>query len=169
MRLWGFVLMYNMYYKLINEIKEFSTLEIKNEGDALHYKILTKTHYANKNNKDLKYTKCILNENKILVINPKREAIFIGSIVEPFYQEEFFPEDFIYNNYHFKKFEKDYQYVLNIEFGNPSIVEGECLWVDYSCEEDEAKCVDMAYVYREKERADILARWIDIKNIKLKN
>ncbi len=153
----------NVHKKLIANIKENSKIEINGHT----FRIYTKTHYTNVANPNLKYTKFSLSENYILVINPDRKSIFIGQIVEDFDNGENFPEKISYMGKTFSKFEQDYQIVTQIEFGEPSKCEGECLWVDYTCDQDENLCIDMAYVYRDKKRADIYARYIDIQKIKV--
>ena len=153
----------NAHEKLITNIKENSEIQINGQV----YRVYTKTHYANVNNPNLRYTKFVLSGDNILVINPGRKSIFIGKIVEDFAKGEDFPEKISYHGKTFRKFEQDYQVVTQIEFGEISKCEGECLWVDYTCDQDENLCVDMAYVYRDKKRADIYARWTDIQNIKI--
>lgn len=155
----------NVYSNLIKSIKKDSVIVIDNK----QYNVKTKTHYANIKNTELKYTKFVLSDENILVINADRKSIFLGKIVNDFYKGEKFPKQFTYQGKKFKKFEEDYQVVTKIEFGEPCECEGECLWVDYACENDDEICIDMAYVYRDKKRADILAKWIDIGDIKLLN
>ena len=152
-----------MYKKLIENLKQNQLIII--DGDE--YRVQTKTFYTNINNCNLNYVKFVLTNHKILVVNPERKSIFLGKIVDDFYEEEYFPESFKWQGKTFKMFEKDIQIVTKIEFGNPRTCEGECVWVDYICEEDPSICVDMAYVYREKKRADILAKWIELENIKV--
>lgn len=153
-----------MYNKLVQNIKENSVLLINDKS----FRVLTKTNYANVKNKDLRYSKFLLDDKSILVVNPNRKTIFLGRIVKDFSKGESFPTRFVYKNKHYKKFEKDYQFVTGIEFGDFDKCEGECLWVDYVCEEDDNLCVDMGYVYKTKKRADIAARLLDIKDIKIK-
>ena len=161
----GNLLEKNTYNRMIDEIKFDSSVVI---GDK-EYKVLSKTFYSNLNNRQLKYVKFVLNNDKILVVNPERESIFLGEVVDDFYKDEYFPKSFEYEGKTFVEFEKDIQIVNKIEFGEPAECEGECVWVDYVCQEDKTICIDMAYIYRDKKRADILAKWIDIKTIKVKN
>lgn len=152
-----------MHKKLIASLKQNKLITIENK----EYRVQTKTFYTNINNPNLNYVKFILTNHKILVINPGRKSIFLGEIVDDFYKEEYFPESFEWSGKKFKTFEKDIQIVTKIEFGDPRYCEGECVWVDYICEQDPSICIDMAYVYRDKKRADILAKWIEISDIQI--
>ncbi len=152
-----------MYQSIVNKISSNSQIKIKD----IVYNVNTKTHYSNVLNPDLKYTKFNLTKNKILVINPQRQTAFLGEIVEDFFQGEQFPNDVVYKGLHYKIYEKDYQIVNSIEFGNPLDCEGECFWADYVCQEDENLCIDMAFVYRDKKRADIFAQLIKAEDIEV--
>lgn len=138
-----------MYNQIIKDMHKGTKIKICGK----EYIVQTKTYYANLENKNLKYVKFILNNHKILVINPARKAIFLGEIVADFYKDEYFPDRFEWQGKTFSKFEKDIQIVRKIQFGQPQQCEGECVWVDYSCDQDSSICVDMAYIYREKKES----------------
>mgnify|MGYP003318012809 CR=1 FL=1 len=63
---------------LIEKIKENSNLTIKNRN----YQVKTKTWYSLEEDNEASYIKCELSNDKVLVIIPDDNLVYIGCVIE---------------------------------------------------------------------------------------
>ena len=64
--------------ELINKLKENTKIIIKTE----EYTVKTKTWYSIKEDEATLYIKCELSNDKVLVVIPEDELIYIGEVIE---------------------------------------------------------------------------------------
>jgi len=153
----------NKLEKIISEIKKDIVITI----DSREHKVLAKAKYVTQKSPDNFYFKILLSDHYVLVIAPADEFISFGrnvgdsGVVEPF-------ADIVkYNNEEYKKIIKDYQIMVNLEFGSPIEIEGEVEFWDYECISDESKIISVGYIKRTGERADIIGKVISIDNLNI--
>lgn len=130
------------------------------------FEVLSKTVYMTQTSTD-EYVKYILSGHKILVVIPTDNMIYLGTIVEPFEQNQTFSDEIIFNSISFSKVASDYQVVKCVEFGNPQEVEGEVVWADYANDETPETYISCAYVPKTNSRADIVGKILEIGDIKI--
>lgn len=129
------------------------------------FDVLSKTTYMTLDSTD-EYVKYILSGHRILVVIPADEFVYLGEIVSDFEKGKMFSKELEYNGKTFTQIASDYQVVKFVEFGDPREVEGEVLWADYTCDDDENTYISCAYVPKTDSRADIVGLVVDAKNIK---
>ena len=104
---------------LISKLNKDTQIIIKGE----EYIVKTKTWYSIEEDETTSYIKCELNNNKVLVIIPDDELIYIGRIIENMRYEDRIK----YNDTLFSKTGDGHQFITKIEFGNEDEVEGKCV------------------------------------------
>ena len=147
--------------KLISRLKQNTQIIIKNE----EYVVKTKTWYSIEEDETASYIKCELSNNKILVIIPDDELIYIGEVIEDLKFERISEDEIKYNNIIFNKSGEGHQFVTNIEFGNEDEVEGKCIFEDYEAENN---IISLGILIdKENVRADVYADILNIEDIEV--
>ena len=148
--------------QIINSINENTKIIIKNE----EYEVYTKTWYSIEEDFAASYIKCELSNNKVLVIIPDDELIYIGKVIENMEYERITETKIKYNNKIFNKTGEGHQFITNIEFGSEEKIEGKCIFEDYEADEN----IISLGILPEKQniRADVYADIINKEDIKLK-
>ncbi len=146
--------------ELINSLLENRQIMIKNKV----YTVKTKTWYAIEEDTSTSYVKCELSDNKVLVIIPEDNLIYVGKIIENLKYERISEDKIKYNNIIFNKTGEGYQFIVNIEFGDKEIVEGKCIFEDY---ESSNHVISLGILTDKDKRADVYADMIHQKDIKI--
>ena len=139
--------------ELINKLNKNTNIQIKNEIVI----VKAKTWYSIEEDTTTSYVKCVLSNNKVLVIIPDDELIYIGTIVENMNYKRLSNDKIEYNNkiYNNKK----------IEFGSTEEVEGKCIFEDY---ESENNIISLGILPDKGNiRADIYADVLNLDDIKV--
>ena len=145
---------------LIEKIKENSNLTIKNKN----YQVKTKTWYSLEEDNEALYIKCELNNNKVLVIIPDDNLVYIGYVVENMNYIKTSETELEYNGKTYHKTGEGHQYIKNIEFGNINEVEGKCEFEDY---ESDDNIISLGILTDKNNiRADVFAEIITLGDIK---
>lgn len=115
--------------------------------------------------KTAEYIKCELSGNKVLVIIPDDELIYIGEIISNMKYERVSEDKISYNNVVFRKTGDGHQFIKNIEFGSKDEVEGKCVFEDYEAENN----IISLGVLPDKNnvRADVFADILELEDIEL--
>lgn len=146
---------------LVNELKKDVKLVIKNK----EYMVKTKTWYSIEEDENASYIKCELSDNKVLVVIPDDELMYIGEVIENLNYERTSEEQLKYNNKIFNKTGDGHQIIKNIEFGDQEEVEGKCVFEDF---ESDNNIISLGILTdKENKKADVLADIIDMKDIKI--
>ena len=146
---------------LVNELKKDVKLVIKNK----EYMVKTKTWYSIEEDENASYIKCELSDNKVLVVIPDDELMYIGEVIENLNYERISEEQLKYNNKIFNKTGDGHQIIKNIEFGDQEEVEGKCVFEDF---ESDNNIISLGILTdKENKKADVLADIIDMKDIKI--
>ncbi len=145
----------------LNKIKENTKINIK----GTYYTVNTKTWYSIEEDKDTSYVKCELSNNKVLVIIPDDELLYIGSVIQNMKYERISENEIEYNNVKFNKTGEGHQFIKNIEFGKKESVEGKCIFEDYEAGNN----VISLGILSEKENisADVYADILSIRDIEV--
>lgn len=111
------------------------------------------------------YIKCELSDNKVLVVIPDDELIYIGEIISNMKYEKVSENKISYNNVSFNKTGDGHQFIKNIEFGSKDEVEGKCIFEDYEAGDN----IISLGVLPEKDniRADVFADILELEKIEL--
>ena len=99
---------------LISKLNKDAQIIIKGE----EYTVKSKTWYSIEEDETTSYIKCELNNNKVLVIIPYDELIYIGRIIENMRYERMAEDRIKYNDTLFSKTGDGHQFITKIEFGN---------------------------------------------------
>jgi len=146
---------------LINELEKDVKIIIKNK----EYIVKTKTWYSIEEDENASYIKCELSANKVLVIIPDDELMYIGKVIENLNFERITEEQLKYNNKIFNKTGDGHQIIKNIEFGDQEEVEGKCVFEDF---ESDNNIISLGILTdKENKKADVLADIIEIGDIKI--
>lgn len=147
---------------LISKLNKDAQIIIKGE----EYTVKTKTWYSIEEDETTSYIKCELNNNKVLVIIPDDELIYIGRIIENMRYERMAEDSIKYNDTLFSKTGDGHQFITKIEFGNEDEVEGKCIFEDYEAENN---IISLGILPdKENVRADVYADILSIEDIKIK-
>ena len=147
--------------KIISRLIKNSKIIIKNE----EYIVKSKTWYSIEEDETASYIKCELSNNKVLVIIPDDELIYIGEVIEDLKFERISEDEIKYNNIIFNKSGEGHQFVTNIEFGNEDEVEGKCIFEDYEAENN---IISLGILIdKENVRADVYADILNIEDIEV--
>ena len=144
---------------LSNKLKTNINITIKEQ----EYIVKTKTWYSVEEDETVSYIKCELSNDKVLVIIPDDELIYIGKIIEDMKYERISEDKIKYNNRIFSKTGEGHQFIKNIEFGNENEVEGECTFEDY---EEGNNIISLGILTdKENKRADVYADILKVEDI----
>lgn len=147
---------------LISNLKENTILLIRN----VEYIVKTKTWYTIEEDESASYIKCELSNNKVLVVIPDDELIYIGEAFEDLKYERVSENQIKYNNIIFTKTGDGHQFITNIEFGLEDEVEGKCTFEDY---ESENNIISLGILTdKENKVADVLADILSLSEIQIK-
>ena len=147
---------------LISKLNKNTQIIVKGE----EYIVKTKTKYSKEEDKTTSYVKCELSNNKVLVIIPKDELIYIGRVIENMIYEKISEDTIKYNDKLFRKAGEGHQFITKIEFGNENEVEGKCIFEDY---ETENNIISLGILPdKENVRADVYANILNIEDIEIK-
>ncbi|MBS5721195.1 MAG: hypothetical protein KHW50_02270 [Clostridium sp.] len=147
---------------LISKLNKNTQIIVKGE----EYIVKTKTKYSIEEDKTTSYVKCELSNNKVLVIIPKDELIYIGRVIENMIYEKISEDTIKYNDKLFRKAGEGHQFITKIEFGNENEVEGKCIFEDY---ETENNIISLGILPdKENVRADVYANILNIEDIEIK-
>lgn len=129
------------------------------------YIVKTKTWYSIEEDKNASYIKCELSNNKVLVIIPDDELIYIGEVIENMQYERISEDSIRYKDIIFNKTGDGHQFITNIEFGNKDEVEGKCVFEDY---ERENNIISLGILTdKENTKADVFADILSMEDIQL--
>ena len=144
---------------LINKLKKDCHIKINDEIS----RVTTKTWYSIEEDKSTSYVKCELSNNKVLVIIPDDELIYIGNVIENMNYKRLSNDKLEYNNKIFNKTGEGHQFIKKIEFGNENDIEGKCIFEDY---ENENNIISLGILPdKENIRADVYAYILDLNDI----
>lgn len=144
---------------LINKLIENSKIKIKDK----EYIVKTKTWYSIEEDTTASYIKCELSDNKVLVIIPDDELLYIGSILPDMNYERLSKEKIKYNDIEFNKTGDGHQFITKIEFGREDEVEGKCIFEDY---ESDNNIISLGILPdKDNLKADVYADIIDLVDI----
>lgn len=147
---------------LINKLNKNAQIIIKGE----EYIVKTKTWYSIEENKTTSYVKCELSNNKVIVIIPDDELIYIGRIIENMRYERMSKDRIKYNDTLFSKTGEGHQFITKIEFGNEDEVEDKCIFEDYEAENN---IISLGILPdKENVRADVYADILNMEDIEIK-
>jgi hypothetical protein len=147
--------------ELIENLKENTYIQIKGEK----YIVKTKTWYSIEEDREASYIKCELSNNKVLVIIPDDELVYIGEIIDNMNYERLTSDSIKYNGMVFNKTGEGHQLITNIEFGNEDEVEGKCIFEDY---ESGNNIISLGVLPDKGNiKADVLADILNIDDIKI--
>ncbi len=131
------------------------------------YKVKTKTWYSIEEDNTAKYVKCELSDNNVLVIIPDDNLIYIGKVIENMEYKRLSENEIEYDNKHFNKTGEGHQYIIKIEFGDKSEVEGKCVFEDY---ESGNNIISLGVLLEKGNiRADVFANIINLTDIEIIN
>lgn len=146
---------------LITSLKPNVHIVIKGE----EYIVRTKTWYSIEEDETASYIKCELSGNRMLVIIPDDELIYIGQVIENMQYERISSEVIQYENEKFTKTGDGHQFIKNIEFGNENEVEGKCIFEDY---EGENHIISLGILPdKNNVRADVYADILEMEDINI--
>lgn len=144
---------------LINKLKEGCHIKINDEIST----VTTKTWYSLEEDTSTSYVKCELSNNKVLVIIPDDELIYIGNVIENMNYKRLSNDKLEYNNKIFNKTGEGHQFIKKIEFGNENDIEGKCIFEDY---ENENNIISLGILPdKENIKADVYADILDLNDI----
>lgn len=146
---------------LINNLKQNRCITIKEE----QYIVKTKTWYSIEEDDTTSYVKCELSDNKVLVIIPEDNLIYIGKVIENMKYERISSEEIKYKDIIFNKTGEGHQFVVNIEFGDKDEIEGRCTFEDYEAENN---IISLGVLTDKDIRADVYANIVLVEDIVVK-
>lgn len=146
---------------LINQIKLNTKLEIKAEK----YVVKTKTWYTIEEDNSVSYLKCELSNEKVLVMIPSDNFMYLGKIVDNMNYSRLNDDEIEYNGIIYNKTGAGHQYIKNIDFGDIDKVEGKCIYEDY---EFDNNIISLGILPDKNNiRADVFAEIISFDDIKM--
>ncbi|MCI9063754.1 MAG: hypothetical protein HFJ17_04045 [Clostridia bacterium] len=146
--------------ELIDKIKENSHIIIKEES----YIVKTKTWYSIEEDNEASYVKCELSNNKVLVIIPEDDLMYIGEVIENMKYKKIDDDKIEYDNVIYSKTGDGHQFITDIEFGSIKEVEGKCIFEDY---ESENNIISLGVLTDKNVRADVYADILNIEDIEI--
>lgn len=145
---------------ILEKIVEGCKITIKDK----QYNVYGKTLYVTKNEPNNVYSKILLEDSNVLVIIPKEEIAYFGKNLGRIENFNSFNDVVEYNEKKYSLVNHDYQIVLKVEFGNILELEGEVEFWDY---EIDNSVISVGIVSRDRKRADVLAEYIPLSDIKV--
>lgn len=150
-------------YELIKAIKKESQIAIKNST----FLVKTKTWYSLEEDNNALYIKCELSKNKVLVIIPEDNLIYVGQVIKDLQYKRISNNRIEYKGIIFDKTGDGHQVIKNIEFGLESEIEGKCSFEDY---ESDNNIISLGVLTDKNNiRADVLATIISLNDLKIKD
>lgn len=147
---------------LISRLNKNTQIIIKGE----EYIVKSKTWYSIEEDKTASYVKCELSNNKVIVIIPDDELIYIGRVIENMRYERMSKDRIKYNDTLFSKTGEGHQFITKIEFGNEYEVEDKCIFEDYEAENN---IISLGILPdKENVRADVYADILNMEDIEIK-
>ena len=129
------------------------------------YQVKTKTWYTIEEDETASYIKCELTNNKILVVIPDDNLIYLGEIINSLNYTRISSEEIEFNGRKFDKTGDGHQIIKNIEFGNDEEVEGRCTFEDY---ESNNNIISLGILPdKNSAKADVYADIIELNDIKI--
>lgn len=129
------------------------------------YIVNTKTWYSIEEDEKATYIKCELSDNRMLVIIPDDELIYIGQVIENMQYERVSSEVIKYKNMEFTKTGDGHQFIKKVEFGNKNEVEGKCIFEDY---ESENNIISLGILPdKDNVKADVYAEILEMEEINI--
>ncbi len=145
---------------LISKLNQNAQIIVKGK----EYMVKTKTWYSIEDDETVLYVKCELSNDKVLVIIPDDELIYIGTVIENMKYERISENKIKYNNMIFNKTGDGHQFIKNIEFGDKNQVEGKCIFEDYEAENN---IISLGILLdKENEKVDVYADILSMEDIK---
>ena len=146
---------------LINKLNKDTQIQINGEKST----IKTKTWYSIEEDMTASYVKCELSNNKVLVIIPDDELIYVGCVIENMNYERLSDDSISYNNRVFNKTESGHQFIMKIEFGNEEEAVGNCIFEDY---ESDSNIISLGILTDKNNiKADVYAEILKLDDIKI--
>ena len=146
---------------LINKLNKDTQIQINDEKSI----IKTKTWYSIEEDKTVSYVKCELSNNKVLVIIPDDELMYVGCVIENMNYKRLSEDSISYNNKIFNKTGEGHQIITKVEFGDNEEVEGNCIFEDY---ESESNIISLGILPdKGNVKADVYAEIINLDDIKI--
>lgn len=146
--------------KLLDKIVEGSSIIFEEEK----FNVLGKCYYVTQKDPNTVYAKILLNDHYVLVVSPEDNIAYFGKNIGQIYEFDSFDNTVIFKEKEFEQVNTDYQIMVELVFGSPLDVEGEVLYWDYESGND---IISIAIVSRTNKRADVVAKYIDLSNIKI--
>ena len=147
---------------LINMLNQNTQISIK----GIKYIVKTKTWYSIEEDEKTSYIKCELNNDKVLVIIPDDELIYMGKVIKDMKYKRISENEIKYNNMTFYKTGEGHQFITNIEFGNENEVEGKCTFEDYEAENN---IISLGILTERRNiKADVYADILSMEDIEVK-
>lgn len=147
--------------RVISKLNKNIKINIK----CIEYIVKTKTWYSIEEDENVSYVKCELSNDKVLVIIPDDELVYIGRIIDNMKYERISEDTIKYNDILFTKVGDGHQFITKIEFGNENEVEGKCIFEDY---ESENNIISLGILpEKENTRADVYADILNIEDIEI--
>jgi hypothetical protein len=143
---------------LLNKITEGCYIKVNGEK----YLVLGKAHYVAQSDPETSYAKILLEGHHVLVVSPSDKIAYFGKNEGRLSEFDSFSTEVNFGGEIYKQVNHDYQIVTKIDFGSPLEVEGEVEFWDY---ESNDFIISIAVASRNKERADIAARYIPFTEI----
>ena len=146
---------------LISSLNKNTQIQINNEKST----IKTKTWYSIEEDMTVSYVKCELSNNKVLVIIPDDELIYVGYVIKNMNYERLSDDSISYNNRLFNKTGEGHQFITKVEFGSEEEVEGKCIFEDY---ESGSNIISLGTLTdKENIKADVYAEILKLDDIKI--
>ena len=132
--------------------------------EGKEYVVKTKTWYSIYEDNTLSYIKCILSNNRTLLIIPADNLTYLDKEIDSKKYKELSENEILYNNTVFKKIGEGHQFVTNIEFGDINQIEGECIYKNY---EANGNNISLGILPEKGNiRADVYSHLINLNDIK---
>lgn len=145
--------------ELLQSITTNTKLTIKDQIYTVH----SKTKYTTEEDPSTYYYKFELSGEKVLVIIPNDDLIYLGEVIPNMQYRLLSDDELEYNHETYHRTGSGHQYIVEIEFGNPSGVEGKCEFEDF---ESDIHVISLGILEHNK-RADILADILSIDDVKI--
>jgi len=150
---------------IINKIRNGTNLIIKGNK----YKVFAKAKYVTENNPENWYVKVFLSDHCVLVLSPSDSFVAVGRDVGSIGIDEPFGDIIEYQGEKYKQTTRDYQILINLEFGDPVETEAEVRFWDYEGIDDPNRILSLGSLTRTGKRADVVVEVIDVDDIQFGN
>ncbi len=124
-----------------------------------------KVIYVTETAPDSRYAKIFFDDHRVLVVSPGDEIIYFGRDIGSIGVDPPFDKRISYEGNDYRLVSEDYQIPVELSFGPPLTTEGEVRFWDYESLGDRLDIISIGIVQRTKERADIVARIIELSDI----